>query len=198
VQRAQVETAARALAGAAAGDLHDPWPGLVRGAALRDHDRLPERLEAAVRGTDLRVRTPGWWRIDGLAQALLAVLALTGALWLLALAGLGYLQLGDIVPTPKVEGFAVPTLLLIGGVLVGLLLAFLAGLAIRAGARRRGRVAERALRASVETVGEQHVIAPVEAELDAHRRLCAALATAGPEARRSRRPRLTAGATRAD
>jgi hypothetical protein len=102
------------------------------------------------------------------------------------------------VPTPKVEGFAVPTLLLIGGVLLGLLVAFLAGLAIRAGARRRARVAERALRASVEAVGEEHVVAPVEAELDAHRRLCAALATAQPEVRRSRRPRLTAGASRAD
>jgi GTP-binding protein EngB required for normal cell division len=198
VQRAQVETAARGLAGAAAGDLPDPWPGLVRGAALHDQDRMPERLEVAVRGTDLRVRTPRWWRIAGLAQVLLAVVALAGALWLLALAGLGYLQLGDIVPTPKVEGFAVPTLLLIGGVLLGLLVAFLAGLAIRAGARRRARVAERALRASVEAVGEEHVVAPVEAELDAHRRLCAALATAQPEVRRSRRPRLTAGASRAD
>ena len=42
---------------------------------------------------------------------------------MLALAGLGYLQLGDEIPTPDVEGIALPTLLLGGGVLAGLVLA---------------------------------------------------------------------------
>jgi hypothetical protein len=106
-----------------------------------------------------------------------------------ALAALGYLQLGDVVPTPELEGFPLPTLLLGAGVLGGLVVAFLAGLAIRAGARRRARVADRALRARVEAVGEEHVIAPVEAELEAHRRLCTALAAAEPGARRLPRAR---------
>ena len=187
VQRAQVETAVRTLAAGAAGELPPPWPGLVRGAALAAHEELTARLEAAVSGTDLRLRTPRWWRLAGLLQLVLAVLALGGALWLLGLAALGYLQLGDAIPTPELEGFAVPTLLLVGGALAGFVLAFLAGLAIRAGARRRARVAERALRARVERVGAEHVVAPVEAELDAHRRLCAALAATQPGARRRAR-----------
>jgi GTP-binding protein EngB required for normal cell division len=183
VQRAQVETAARAVAGSATGGLPAPWPGLVRDAALSRDEELPARLEAAVSGTDLRLRTPRWWRAAGALQALLGVLTLAGALWLLALAGLGWLQLGDAIPTPDVEGFPVPTLLLGGGALAGIVVAFLAGVAIRAGARRRARVAERALLARVQAAGEELVIAPVEAELDAHGRLCAAIARARPSDR---------------
>ena len=41
VQRAQVETAARALADRAAGELPAPWPGLVRRAALAGEETLP-------------------------------------------------------------------------------------------------------------------------------------------------------------
>ena len=192
VQHAQVQAAARALADRAAGGLPAPWPGLVRTAALSGDDVLPARLEAAVSGTDLKLRTPRWWRAAGLLQTLLALLVLAGALWLLGLAGLGYLQLGDAAPTPDAAGVPLPTLLLGGGALVGLVLAFLAGVAIRAGARRRARVAERALRVRVQTVGEEVVVAPVEAELEAHRHLCAALAAARPGERRRSRVMLAA------
>ena len=186
VQRAQVESAARTLAGRAAGDLPDPWPRLARQAALAREDELPDRLDAAVSGTDLRLRTPRWWRAAGLLQTLLALLFLAGALWLLALAGLGYLQLGDAIPTPEAEGFPIPTLLLGGGALAGLVLAFVSGLAIRAGARRRAGIAERALQARVQTAGEELVVAPVEAELDARERLCRAVDAAGPQERTAR------------
>ena len=140
-------------------------------------------------GTDLRMRTPRWWRAAGAVQALLAVLAIGGALWLLALAGLGYLQLDDAIPTPEVEGFPLPTLLLGGGALAGLLLATLAGVAVRVGAKRRARVAERALEARVRAAGDELVIAPVEAELDARRRLREALAAAGAQERERDRNR---------
>jgi len=183
VQRAQVETAARSLAGRAAGDLPDPWPRLLRRAALAREDELPARLEAAVSGTDLRLRTPRWWRGAGLLQALLAALTIAGALWLLALAGLGYLQVDDVVPTPKIEGFPAPTLLLGGGALAGLLLAAFAGLLVKTGAKRRARVAHKALQERVRTVGEELVIAPVAAELDAHEGLRRALDAAGPAQR---------------
>ncbi len=58
-----------------------------------------------------------------------------------------------------------PTALLVGGLLAGSLLAFLARLANGAGARRRARRARRALRARVAAVAEELVVAPVEAEL---------------------------------
>jgi GTP-binding protein EngB required for normal cell division len=186
VQRAQVETAARALADRAAGDLPAPWPGLARRAALAGEDALPARLDAAVSGTDLKLRTPRWWRLAGALQLLLALATGVGGLWLLALAGLGYLRVDDVVPTPEAGGIPIPTLLLGGGILAGLVLAFLAGFAVRAGARRRARVAQRALRARVADVAEELVVAPVEAELAAQPQLAAALATAEGTRNRSR------------
>ena len=186
MQRAQVETAARALADRAAGDLPAPWPGLARRAALAGEATLPARLDAAVSGTDLRLRTPRWWRLAGAVQLLLALATGAGALWLLALAGLGYLQVDDAVPTPEAGGIPIPTLLLGGGVLAGLLLASSPGFAVRAGARRRARVAERALAARVADVGEEVVVAPLQAELAARERLAEALAIA--EGTRDRRP----------
>ena len=187
VQRAQVEAAARGLATRAAGDLPDPWPRLVRGAALANEDALTDALEAAVASTDLRPRRPRWWRLAGVLQLALAAVTLAGVLWLLALAGLGFAQLEDVVPTPEYEGFPIPTLLAGGGALAGLLVGFLAGILVRAGARRRSRAAARALRAPVERVAEEHILAPVGAELDAHARLCEAVGRA--QAGRSKRIR---------
>jgi GTP-binding protein EngB required for normal cell division len=186
VQRAAVETAARALADRAAGELAPPWPGLARRAALSLQDSLAADLDAAVTGTELARRPPRWWRAAGTLQLLLALAAAAGALWLLVLAGLGYLQVDDVVPMPEVAGIPLPTALLGGGVLAGLLLSLLAGFAVRAGARRRARKAERALARRVAAVGERAVVAPVEEELAAQRRLRAALEIAVdvPERRR--------------
>jgi GTP-binding protein EngB required for normal cell division len=186
VQRAAVETAARALADRAAGELAAPWPGLARRAALSQEGTLAADLDTAVAGTELARRPPRWWRVAGTLQLGLALAAAAGALWLLALAGLGYLRVDDVVPTPEVEGIPVPTGLFGGGVLAGLLLSLLAGFAVRAGARRRARRAERALSRRVEAVGERAVVAPVEEELAAQQRLRDALAIAGeaPDRRR--------------
>jgi hypothetical protein len=178
VQRAQVEAAARGLAARAAGDLPEPWPRLVRGAALAREDALTDALESAVAGTDQRPRRPRWWQLAGALQLALAAVTLAGVLWLLALAGLGFAQLEDAVPTPEVEGFPVPTLLAAGGALAGLLVGFLAGILVRAGARRRSRAAARALRAPVERVAEEHILDPVAAELEAHTRLSEAVSRA--------------------
>jgi hypothetical protein len=119
-------------------------------------------------------------------QRLLAVLALAGVLWLAVLAGLGYLQLDDAFPTPEVRGLPVPTALLAGGLLAGLLVAFLARLVNGAGARRRARRARRALDERVAAVAEELVLAPLEAELATIGRLHAALDVARGGRRRGR------------
>jgi len=187
VQRAQASGAMRALAASAAGDLPDPWPRLVREAAARHEDELPDRLDAAVARADLGVRRPRWWALAGAVQRGLLAVAAIGMLWLLALAALSYLRLDDLLPTPEVQDVEVPTLLLVGGVLLGLLLGLLARIAIGVGARRRARVAERALRARVSEVGRELVVDPVEAELAARERLCAAVAAAAGEGGPGRR-----------
>ena len=78
-----------------------------------------------------------------------------------------------------------PTALLVGGLLAGIVLAALARLANRFGARRRARRARRDLHARVAQVAEELVIVPLEAELSAHGALLQALDGQGK--RRARR-----------
>ena len=186
LQRAQVDGAARALATGAAEGMPDPWPGLLRSAATAAEDRVADRLDRAVAGTDLHVSSPRWWRLVGLLQVLLALAVGAGAVWLLGLALLGYFQLADLVPVPEVRDLPLPTALVLGGVAAGLLLALVARIANRVGARRRARAARRALRRQVEEVATELVIRPVESELEVYERLSAALAVAAPRGVRAR------------
>ena len=178
VQRAGVSSACRALAAGAAGGLPDPWPRVVRQAATAREEELPDLLDRAVGGTDLRVTKPRWWAVANAAQRLLALAALAGVLWLVVLAGLGWLHIDDVLPLPDALGIPLPTLLLGGGIVLGLLLAALAGLLNGAGARRRARRAKRALDDRIAAVAEETVIAPVAGALDARTRLCEAASIA--------------------
>lgn len=177
-QRAQASAATRTLAAQASGTLPPPWPNLVRTAATAREGELGDRLDSAVGGADLEQRRPRWWAVAGLAQKLLAILMLVGALWLLVIAVLGFVQLDGAIPLPDYGGLPVPTLLLIGGALAGLALALVARWLTAIGAARRAGAAERVLLARVKEVGNELVVAPVEAELAARESLCAALAAA--------------------
>jgi len=177
-QRAQVSTASRALATTASEGLAEPWPRLIRAAATRGEARLPDELRQAVAGAELPTRRPRWWPLAGALQRLLALVAAAGVVWLLVLVGLGFLHLSDVVPLPEVRGIALPTLLLIGAVFFGILLALVARALNRIGARRRERTARRTLRPGIEAVAEEHVLAPVRDELEARRQLCAAARSA--------------------
>ncbi len=187
LQRAQVDSAIRTVSAQAAGDLAAPWPGVLRSAATAQEDELTNRLERAVAGTKLNTRAPLWWRAVGLLQWVLATVVVAGALWLLALVALGFLKIEDAIPLPEVEGFALPTLMLAGGALLGLLLAALARLVTGMSSRRRGRAARRALHSSVEAAARELVLDPLEAELEVHGRLRDALDTASGGRRLRRR-----------
>ena len=177
-QRAQASSATRTLAARAAGTLPPPWPGAVRTAATAREGELADRLDRAVGAAEISERRPRWWLLAGLVQKGLAVAALVGTLWLLVIAGLGFAQLGDVVPLPELEGLPIPTLLLVGGLLGGLVLAALARWLTGIGAARRARAADHALRERVAEVARELVLEPVEAELTARDDLCAAVATA--------------------
>ena len=175
VQRAQVDTALRRAGDAVAHDLPAPWQRAVQAAATGRSGDVRDRLDQAVIGTDLGVdRVPLWWRAAAGVQWLLTLAAVTGGLWLLTLAFGSYLRLPD-PPTPEVAGFPVPTALLVGGVALGLLLAALGRLVARGGAVARRRRAESRLRASIEGVADELMLAPVQAELARHARARTAL-----------------------
>jgi energy-coupling factor transporter ATP-binding protein EcfA2 len=178
VQRAQVASAARRLADGAADGLPQPWPRLAREAAVAADDRVADRLDRAVGGADLSVSQPRWWRLANWLQGAFALAVATGAVWLAALAIFGWLRIEDVVPLPEVQGLPIPTWLLLGGAAAGIVLAFLARLVNGVGANRRARRAARSLREQVVAVGQELVIVPVERELEARERLCAAVETA--------------------
>jgi GTP-binding protein EngB required for normal cell division len=189
VQRAQVDSTIRSLAGDVAGGLAEPWPSLARRAATTNESKLADRLDRAIAGADLRLAPPRWWTAARWTQRLLAVLAAAGVLWLAALAGLSYLRLDDVVPTPEVSGVPVPTALLVGGLLAGGVLAFAARLANRFGARRRAKRARRLLDDRITTIADELVLAPLRAELETHDALLRSLDTALGDPRRSGRAR---------
>jgi GTP-binding protein EngB required for normal cell division len=180
VQTAAMDAALRRARDAAGQGLPQAWRDELRRTAELSEERLADRLDRAVAGTDLGPdRTPLWQRAVGGLQWLLALVALAGALWLLGLVGLGLLQLDDVVPLPRVEGIPVPTLLLVGGLLAGLLLALVSRPLVHAGARRRARQARRRLTERVAEVADAEVTEPLSEARADHERFCAAVGRAG-------------------
>jgi energy-coupling factor transporter ATP-binding protein EcfA2 len=160
-QQAAAALAVRALGQRAGTGLPAPWQRAVTDAARSHADDLPDALDQAVTATDLGMRRPLWWRLVGTAQWLVTLAALVGLVWLLVRLLLGALALGDLV-TPTVGRVPVPTGLLVGGLLAGVLIAALSAPLAGTGARRaRSRVAAR-LRTSVEAVAGELVAGPVD------------------------------------
>ena len=179
VQRARVDSALRELTTRATDGLPEPWPRVVRQAATGATADLPDLLDRTVAGTDLGAsRRPRWELPVGFVQAVLAVATLAGLVWLLVLLALDWLKFPE-PPLPHVGRVPLPTLLLIGSALAGLLLAFLARRLAAVGGRRRARAARRRLRRRVEEVARTRVLAPVDEELSVHTRLCAAVTRLG-------------------
>ena len=164
VQRSQVDTAVRRLADAAAAPLPFDWAEATRRVARTNVADLPDALDAAIVRTDLGAgRRPVWWRVLSFVQWLLFLATVAGLLWLGVLAVNAYVRLPEL-PTPEVWEIPVPTLLLFGGGLLGLLVALLSRPLMAVGARRAGVAAGERLRAAVGEVGDELVLLPVEAE----------------------------------
>ena len=178
VQRARVDTEVRALADEVSTELTRPWALAIRAASVSRLDDLGDRLDSALAATDLGVeRIPGWAGLVQALQWLLILTAVVGAGWLGMLAGMGYLQL-PAPETPAYRGIPVPTLMLLGGVAAGLLLALVCRLLVAWTARRRARSADRRLREAIRGVSDELVVKPVEAELEAYAAVRAGLSQA--------------------
>ena len=177
MQRSRVETAIRDVAQQAAEGLPAPWAAAVRRAAVSRKAEIPDALDRAVATGWGDARPPRWWRVVGAWQWLLLGVVAVGLLWLLVLAGFDYLRLPE-PPLPTLGELPWPTVLLLGGIAAGLVTALLSRAAAWAGGRRRARRTARRLRASVDRVGRDLILAPVAAELDRHRRFTRRIDTA--------------------
>lgn len=168
VQRARVDTEVRSLADDASDGLGRQWTEAIRRASTARLPALNDRLDKAVGSTDLGVeKMPAWAGLVRVLQWLLIVAALVGLAWLLLIAGGSFLGLPEM-DTPKVGPLPLPSLLLIGGVLLGLLLALICRFLVAATARSRAAAADKRLRKAVHEVASELVVEPVENELKAY------------------------------
>ena len=167
-QKSAVGLSVRAVATRAAAPLPEVWAPALNAAARSRAADLPDALDRAVARTNLGMsRQPFWWRAVGLLQWLFTLAAVWGLVWLivgyavraLGLPALNYPQVGDV---------PLPTMLLLGGLLLGLLFALLLKPIVNWGARRAGKRAEQRLRAAITEVAREYVVAPVREVLNAY------------------------------
>jgi hypothetical protein len=108
-------------------------------------------------------------------QWLLLVAAVAGAVWTVVLLVAGSLSDDS---TPRVAGAAVPLVLLVGGLVLGLVLALVCRVVLAGSAKGSAAAVDQELRRAVSSVSRELVVAPVEEELAAYTRLRAGLAKA--------------------
>jgi hypothetical protein len=168
VQRARIDSAVRALSDSATAGMAKPWENAIRTASTSRVPQLTDALNAAVSRTDLGVSSdPWWWGVARALQWALFIAALVGVGWLAALAALAYLRLSAPDPV-DVRGVPLPTLLLVAGVLLGVLVALVCRRLAEVSARRRARRAGARLTAAICEVTDELVVKPVQGELDAY------------------------------
>jgi len=172
----------------------DPWVLAARSRGQAGIDQLPDALDQAVAATRVEAsRRPMWWSLVNFVQWSLVAVVVLGLLWLAVLFGFAYLQLpppptpvltlptwsgGDGVVFPGapepgsgdglgVDPFRIPwpTLMVLGGLALGLLLALVCRVFGALGARRRAMAARRRLRQSVGKVADRLVRQPVAKEM---------------------------------
>jgi hypothetical protein len=171
----------RAVASRAAAPLPPVWAPALNTAARSRAADLPDALDRAIAGTDLGMeRKPFWWRVVGGLQWLFVLAAVGGLVWLLAGYAVRLLSLPEL-RYPKIGQVPLPTLLLLGGLVLGILLWLLLKPLVNWGARRAGRRAEQRLRTAVTEVARELVVAPVREVLHAYARARESLTAARPE-----------------
>ncbi|GAA2014202.1 GTPase family protein [Microbacterium ulmi] len=164
--RAQVATATRDFVSAAA--LSGIAGERLNARAVSASSTITDALDSAVART-VRLRPARWWRAVDALQWLLLAAAVAGGAWLGILALLDYLRIptDGLVPALPIGAVALPwpTVLLVGGIVVGLVVAGASRLASRTGANRRAERVATALEASVERVARERILGEVDAEL---------------------------------
>jgi len=170
LQRPQAEAAIREFAETASVGLDGPWRDAVRRASAGRTDETVPALDRAVSSAGIAaLGSPTWWQLVNVLQWAAFAALVVGAGWWAEIAiapRAGFTEL----PTTMVSGYNLPVLLVAGGLAVGLGLGILSSIVNRIAGVRRSRHAERVLKAAVDEVAEQRIIAPVRAELDAYER----------------------------
>ena len=188
--RARASSGVRAFADAASQGAPDPWRAAVRRAARSREETLPDALDQAVAGADLRGRTGSWWwPVFDVIQWLAMLSWVAGLGWLGANAALRAAAMPPL-PVPMIRELWMPIPLPVAMIAVGIGLGILVGGAAAAisalvanGRRRRAR---RILRARVREVAQREIVDPVDEILAQARTAASDLALAAGTASRRR------------
>ena len=178
VQRARVDTEVRALADQVSDGMAPAWTSAIRKASVSRFPDLGDRLDRAVAATDLGAdKIPAWAGLVRVLQWLLIITAVAGFVWLGALFGAAYLGF-DGASTPEWGGIPIPTIMFLGGIAVGVLLALLCRVLVSLTAKKRARTADKRLRDAISEVSQELVVEPIRAELASHAKVSEGLAVA--------------------
>jgi energy-coupling factor transporter ATP-binding protein EcfA2 len=164
IAAAGVSTAIRRLVDDTAEGLPSVWRRRIVQAADSRRGDLDDAIDRAVGAARLPTEQPRWWRALGAVQRVLAAVLVVGLLWLVVLGVVAWLRLPGL-PTPKLGEVPWPTVLAVGGAVLGLLLATAARWATAVGARSRAARARRTLVDATTEVGERLIVQPVDEEL---------------------------------
>lgn len=180
-QKAALSTSLRTFAGQVSAGIAEPWSHSIRSAARTYEDHLPREIERAAASVHYEAgKKRWWWHLLNSVQWVGLATALVGLLWLTALAAASYFQL--VLPEPPtVEGFPlpVPTLLVVTGLLLGILVAALGRGLAAVGYRIYAQGIRRQLEENMSDVASRCVAEPVQEELDRLSAYRDALAQAG-------------------
>ena len=144
-------------------------PGdLAAQAVLRSDERaenLAAPLELAVSAVDYGAwMRPAWWAVANLLQWVTALTALIGGLWLVAIHVLEDYLLLISIDVPRWGKVPWPTILLLGGLLIGLALAGLGSFLARVQAGHHGKQVAHRLRRATDEVVDTELVKPLRTE----------------------------------
>ena len=144
-------------------------PGdLAAQAVLRSDERaenLAAPLELAVSAVDYGAwMRPAWWAVANLLQWVTALTALIGGLWLVAIHILEDYLLLISIDVPRWGKVPWPTILLLGGLLIGLALAGLGSFLARVQAGHHGKQVAHRLRRATDEVVDTELVKPLRTE----------------------------------
>lgn len=164
----QVHSVLRDYGDAMSTDLGGTWRQAVRGSATDEAEAIIGRLDRvgaqAFRSTHDR---PRWWTVAAAAQWAAAVTAVAGLVWLLLLVLVdNFLRIDVSAITPDYRGAPLPTWLLLGGLIGGLILTNLLRIPLAIGAKRRARAVRSEVEEQVATIAGETAIASVRARRD--------------------------------
>ncbi|TAP27107.1 GTPase [Arthrobacter sp. S41] len=166
----------------ATSQLPESWHEPIRDDVSANVTSLDSAVDSAIAATPLGVeRSSWWWPVIKFVQWVALLAALAGALWLAAYPVAGYFQF-DLPEAPRIEGIAVPTLVLVIGVLLGVVLGIGCSFVNRIVAKVKRRKALKNIQRSVSGLVRTAIVDPVDQYLNIYNSYAELISSAAKKA----------------